>query len=85
MNEEFIEMGLLQRSDCYKAVVLDGCIVQKGDVEMCDLRFFVNRYRNESSPKLEVYKHNRKGKETIEAFYNFDEAVSCFDRLVKVG
>lgn len=80
---DFLEIGLLQRSDCYKAVLLDGCVVQKGDVEMSDLRFHFKQYRNESSPKIQVYKQNKKGKEFIKGFYNFDEAVTCFNELTK--
>lgn len=83
MNEDFLEMELLQRSDCYKAVILDGCIIKNDDVEMSDLRFFMKKYRNEKSPKIQVYKQNKKGKEFIENFYNFDEAVTCFDTLVR--
>lgn len=83
MNKEFLEMELLQRSDYYKAVLLDGCVIKNGDVEMSDLRFHMTKYRNESSPKIQVYKHNKNGKEFIESFYNFDEAVKCFDKLVK--
>lgn len=83
MNQEFLEVGLLQRSDCYKTVLLEGCVVKNGDVEMSDLRFFMKKYSNENSPKIQVYKANRNGKEIIENFYNFDEAITCFDKLVK--
>lgn len=82
MND-FLEIGFLQRSDCYKAVLLDGCVIQKKDVEMSDLRFHLKQYSNEASPKIQVYKNNKKGKEFIKSFYNFDEAVSCFNELIK--
>lgn len=83
MNEDFLEVGLLQRSDCYKTVLLEGCVVSNGDVEMSDLRFFMKKYRDENSPKLQVYKANRNGQEFIKSFYNFDEAIACFDKLTK--
>jgi hypothetical protein len=80
---EYLEVGLLKESDCYKKILLDGCIVKKGDAEISDLRFFMKKYKNETSPKLQVYKSNLNGKEFIKDFYNFDEAINCFRSLIK--
>jgi len=79
MNNSYWETELLNESDYYKKVLLDGCIVKKGDVEMCDLRFFFTR-RNEKNlqPRIQVYKHNKNGREELEVYHNFDEAFYVF-------
>lgn len=79
MSNSYWETELLNESDYYKKVLLDGCVVKKKDVEMCDLRFFFTR-RNENNdqPRIQVYKHNKNGREEINIYHNFDEAFFAF-------
>ena len=83
MNTEFWEIDALTLEDCYKSILLQGCVVQKGDVEMCDLRFFYHKYENEHSPKIQIYKKNVNGQEYIQMFHNFTEAAAQFVELTK--
>ena len=56
MTDEHWETELLDQATYYKKVLLDGCIIQKYDVEMCDLRFFYRaRYRNNSKPRIQIF------------------------------
>ncbi len=73
MNNSYWETEILNESDYYKKVLLDGCIVKKSDVEMCDLRFFFTR-RNEDNnrPRIQVYKHNKNGREELNIYHNFE-------------
>jgi hypothetical protein len=81
MKNDFWEIGVLPREDYYKRVLLDGCIVQKDGIEMCDLRFHYKKYRDEHSPKIQLYKSDHKGSELVKMFHNFDEALSEFFKI----
>ena len=84
MTDEHWETELLDQATYYKKVLLDGCIIQKYDVEMCDLRFFYRaRYRNNSKPRIQIYKANKGSKEVIEEYHNYDESFSKFSSLIK--
>lgn len=74
------ETEILPQADYYKKVLLDGCLIKKHDVEMCDLRYFYRRKYdpNPHRPRIQIYKKNRGGKEIIEQYHNFDEAFSRF-------
>lgn len=75
------EIDLLQDVDYYKRVLLDGCVVINKDVEICDLRMFVDKYRGHDRPVIQVYKANKGGKEYCEMFHNFGKAVATFQRM----
>lgn len=81
MNNDFWEVDVLPRIDYYKRVVLDGCIIQKDGLEMCDLRFHYKKYRNERSPKIQLYKSHYKGGEFVKMFHNLDEAIEQFFKM----
>ena len=84
MTDEHWETELLDQATYYKKVLLDGCIIKKYDVEMCDLRFFYRaRHRNNSKPRIQIYKANKGSKEVIEEYHNYDEAFSKFSSLIK--
>ena len=85
MMDENWETKLLNQADYYKKILLDGCIIKKYDVEICDLRFFYRpRYRNDSKkPRIQIYKTNKGSKEVIEEYHNYNEAFSRFNSLTK--
>lgn len=82
---QYWETNLFQEVDYYKKILLDGCLVKKKDVEMCDLRFFFRRrYEpNPDRPRIQIYKKNRGGKEIIEQYSNYDDAYVRFATLVQ--
>lgn len=87
MTDQNWEANLLKEADYYKKVLLDGCIIKKYDVEMCDLRFFFrsrsrSRY-NLEKPRIQIYKANKGSKEVIEEYHNYNEAFSRFNSLTK--
>ncbi|REK54568.1 MAG: hypothetical protein DWQ49_11075 [Bacteroidetes bacterium] len=87
MTDQNWETNLLNQADYYKKVLLDGCIIKKYDVEMCDLRFFFRsrsrgRYDLEK-PRIQIYKANKGSKEVIEQYHNYNEAFSRFNSLTK--
>jgi hypothetical protein len=83
MKDQFWEAELLPATDYYKKVILDGCSIQKKDVEICDLRFYHQRKYDPGSPRIQVYKKNVGRKEFIKNYHNFDEAISKFISLSK--
>jgi hypothetical protein len=83
MNEDFWETKVLPVDSYYKKVLIDGCVIKKGDTELCDLRHFVRRYSQEERPRLQIYKENRGGTEYTKLFYNYEEAITEFIKLGK--
>lgn len=81
MMVENWETQMLPDTDYYKRVLLDGCVVQYGDIEMSDLRFQMGKYASSDRPVVQVYKKNPGGNEFYGLFYNFEQAVSKFNEL----
>ena len=75
------EIDLLQDVDYYKRVLMDGCVVKNKDVEICDLRIFVDKYRGSERPVIQVYKANKGDKEYCQTFHNFGQAVTTFQEM----
>ena len=83
MNQHW-ENTILRNSDYYKKVLMDGCIIKKGDVEIYDLRCFYKRKFDQSRKlRIHVYKANRNKKEILEEFHNYNDAFLRFESLVK--
>jgi hypothetical protein len=86
MTNDFWETDLLEEADYYKKVLLDGCIIKRRDVEICDLRVFHKRKINVSdSPRIQVYKMNKGGQEVVETHHNYNEAFFRFKELIAKG
>jgi hypothetical protein len=86
MKNDFWETDLLEEADYYKKVLLDGCVIKRRDVEICDLRVFHKRKINISdSPRIQVYKMNKGGREIVETHHNYNEAFFRFKELSAKG
>ena len=79
------ETTLLSDANYYTHVLIDGCVIQHRDVELCDLRCFVDKYRGSEKPALQVYKHNKGGREYCEMFYSFPDAVANFKEMAGIN
>ena len=88
MIDDFWETSLLEEADYYKKVLLDGCIIKKRDVEICDLRIFhksKSRIKLSDAPRIQFYKMNKGGSEVVETHHNYNEAFFRFKELSSKG
>ena len=86
MTDDFWETSLLEEADYYKKVLLDGCVIKRRDVEMCDLRIFhKSKIKTSDAPRIQVYKMNKGGSEVVETHHNYNEAFFRFKELSSKG
>lgn len=72
--------------ESYKAVILDGGIIQddKTGTTICDLRYSMREYKNNSLPLVQVYQYKSyQEREYNVIFKNINDALNKYFELIK--